>query len=117
MQENLKRILNKSFQQCIDEIEASSDKCTTKDIAFFFNEIFSANIITIVCGDVDVEREKIELEFEDASGSGKYYKKQMSLTETINLLFSQVLSQMGNRYLNPINTFWRLTGKLYPFSR
>ena len=86
---------------------------TTVDIALAFNRLFSRNIITIACGDDHIYRQTVKLEVPMEKGSNVFVKRDFTITETIHMLIGDLLAQFGTRISNPMNMFWKSTGKLY----
>ena len=61
MQENLKRIIKETFSGWLELIDASDSKSTVLDINTVFNLLFSKNIITIACGNIEIYDHEVEL--------------------------------------------------------
>ena len=117
MQENLKRIMVQTFTEWLAEMEKSESQTTVKDINQVFNEMFSKNIITIACGDNEIYKHEVELEVPKHEGSSEYIVKKYRITKALHKLVGDLTNQLGPRQLNPINSLWKYTNKLYPMGK
>ena len=112
MQDTFKQTLKKSLSSLLTQIEESPNGEITIDIAKVTNDWFSQNIMRIVCGGDEILDEVID--FEDETKDGLVWKK-LSITDAIHRIQEIGLVQVGARIANPINYFYKYTGKFYSF--
>jgi len=94
------------------EIEQNPQGYTDIDITSEFERIFSRNIIEISFGE-DVSDEKFDFNLETFRGSGKFNLKKVSLREAFHENNQLFINSFTTKFFNPINLFWRYTGKVY----
>ena len=80
-----------------------------------FERIFSRNIITIAFGE-DICDEKFEVMIETETGSKQFKPKMVSIREALHYTDEMLINVFGDKMLNPINLYWKETGKLYSFN-
>jgi len=64
-----------------------------------------------------VSEEKVECSVETSPGSGVYIQKTVSLGEALHMNTEDIAKNATAKVLNPVNIFWRFTGKIYSLTK
>ena len=110
MLEILKDQLMKRVNQWLAEIEENPEKKTIIDIAVIFEELLSANILTVNFGE-DLSKKPIEMDMRGDT-PGTFVRKTVPLSIALKEITDGVCIEAGFKWLNPFYQGLRkLTGK------